>query len=106
MVRQISNRDTEVEFLSVDLLSSQVHAVSVILPAIESESELDVPQLAEAEGMESTSSRDCRHRILLDMMHEILNESGDCDCLPIGIKSERLPKAETFMAKREERKYY
>lgn len=67
IVRQISNRNTEVEFLSVDLLSSQVHAVSVILPAIESESELDVPQLAEAEGIESTSSRDCRHRILLDM---------------------------------------
>lgn len=83
-----------------------MHAVTVILPAIETESELDVAQLAEAEGMESTSSRDCRHRTLLDMMHEVplLSEGGYCDCLPIGIRRERPPKTpvETFMARREE----
>lgn len=49
-MRQIANRDTEIETIGVDLLGGEVHAVGVVLPSIETESDLDIAQLAETEG--------------------------------------------------------
>lgn len=50
VVGQIPDGNAEIEFLLIDLVGGKTHAEGVILPSVQTKTDLDVAELAEAEG--------------------------------------------------------
>lgn len=53
VIGQVANGNTEVEILCISLLCGLAHSVSVILPSIKTEADLNVAELAESKRVKA-----------------------------------------------------